>query len=74
MKRPALQNRLFGVLRIAIRTRKVFGTFEKRPLNGDSKPDLCDSDAVFHQLSYQANLGAGLFVVDYKMMNIDLYI
>ena len=24
-------------------------------LNEDSHPDLCDSGAVFHQLSYQAN-------------------
>ena len=30
MKRPALQNKRVGVLRTAFRTRKVFGTFEKR--------------------------------------------
>ena len=30
MKRPALQNKLVGVLRMAFRARKVFGTFEKR--------------------------------------------
>ena len=30
MKRPALQNKQVGVLRMAFRARKVFGTFEKR--------------------------------------------
>ena len=30
MKRPALQNNQVGVLRMAFRARKVFGTFEKR--------------------------------------------
>ena len=30
MKRPALQNEQVGVLRMAFRPRKVFGTFEKR--------------------------------------------
>ena len=30
MKRPALQNKQVGVLRMAFRERKVFGTFEKR--------------------------------------------
>ena len=30
MKRPALQNKQAGVLRIALRARKAFGTFEKR--------------------------------------------
>ena len=30
MKRLALQNKQFGVLRMAFRARKVFGTFEKR--------------------------------------------
>ena len=30
MKRPALQNKQAGVLRMAFRARKVFGTFEKR--------------------------------------------
>ena len=30
MKRPALQNEQFVVLRMAFRARKVFGTFEKR--------------------------------------------
>ena len=30
MKKPALQNKQVGVLRIAFRVRKVFGTFEKR--------------------------------------------
>ena len=30
MKRPALQNKQLGVLRMAFRARKVFGTFEKR--------------------------------------------
>ena len=32
MKRPALRNKWVGVLRIPFRMRKVFGTFEKRPL------------------------------------------
>ena len=30
MKRPALQNKWVEVLRMAFRTRKVFGTFEKQ--------------------------------------------
>ena len=30
MKRQALQNKQVGVLRMAFRARKVFGTFEKR--------------------------------------------
>ena len=30
MKRPALQNKQVVVFRMAFRTRKVFGTFEKR--------------------------------------------
>ena len=30
MKRPALQNKQTGVLRMAFRARKAFGTFEKR--------------------------------------------
>ena len=30
MKRPALQNKQVGVLQMAFRARKVFGTFEKR--------------------------------------------
>ena len=30
MKRPALQNKQAGVLRMAFRARKAFGTFEKR--------------------------------------------
>ena len=47
MKIPALQNKQVVVLRLAFRARKVLGTFEKRA------PDLCDADAVFHQLGYQ---------------------
>ena len=38
MKRPALQNKQVGVLRMAFRARKVFGTFEKRA------PGLMDQD------------------------------
>ena len=30
MKRPALQNKQVGVLRMAFRARKVFGTFQKQ--------------------------------------------
>ena len=30
MKRPALQTKQVGVLRVAFRAQKVFGTFEKR--------------------------------------------
>ena len=30
MERPALQNKRVAVLRMALRVRKVFGTFEKR--------------------------------------------
>ena len=32
MKRPALQNKRVAVLGMALRARKVFGTFEKRAL------------------------------------------
>ena len=37
MKRPALQNKQVGVLRMAFRARRVFGTFEKRALGVDGK-------------------------------------
>ena len=35
MKRPALQNKQVGALRMAFRARKVFRTFEKRALADD---------------------------------------
>ena len=37
MKRQALQNKLDGVLRMAFRARKVFGTFEKRVLGPETE-------------------------------------
>ena len=39
MKRPALQNKRVGVLRMAFRARKVFGSFEKLT-PGDFSIDL----------------------------------
>ena len=38
MKRPALQNKRVGVLRMAFRAGKVFGTFEKRAPERNSGP------------------------------------
>jgi len=40
MKRPALQNKRLGVLRMAFRAQKVFGTFEQRAPERDSNPYL----------------------------------
>ena len=57
MKRPALQNKQAGVLRMAFRARKDFGTFEKRAPGWDSNPDLYDVGAALHQLSYQTDWG-----------------
>ena len=37
----------------------------KRP-GGDSNPDLCDADAVLHQLRYQTNWELVLMCVDHK--------
>ena len=45
MKRPASQNKRVGVLRMAFRSRKVFGTFEKRA------PGLISGNALFNRLS-----------------------
>ena len=53
MKRPALQNNLVVVLRMAFRARKVLGTFEKRA------PDLCscsdDGDCENQQDDHHQN-------------------
>ena len=43
MKRPALQNKLVEVLRMAFRARKVFGTFEKRAPGQLPKRELMQS-------------------------------
>ena len=49
MKRPALQNKRVGVSRIAFRTRKVFGTFEKRaPVGTNGK---CTKKTTDNQVS-----------------------
>ena len=40
MKRPALHNKQVGVLRMALRARKVFGTFEKRAPGFKSRSSL----------------------------------
>ena len=43
MKRPAFQNKQVGVLRMAFRARKVFGTFEKQaPRNKISREYTLD--------------------------------
>ena len=38
MKRPALQSKRVGVLRMAFRARKVFGSFEKRTPGRELNP------------------------------------
>ena len=40
MKRPALQNKRVAVLDMALRARKVFGTFEKRAPGPDGLPNV----------------------------------
>lgn len=54
-KKTALQSRHVGVLQMAILTRKVFGTCEKRAPERDSNPELCNVVAVllnfYHCLS-----------------------
>ena len=55
MKRLALQNKRVRVLRMAIRARKVFGTFEKR---APEKPVVQRLDDAFHyplDKSYQTD-------------------
>ena len=52
MRRPALQNKQAGVLRMAFRARKAFGAFEKRAPEQDLNPDLCDASEVLYLLSY----------------------
>ena len=50
MERPALQNERVGVIRMAFRARKVFGTFEKRT------PDSVMKQLVLHfSLTFEAN-------------------
>ena len=47
MKRPALQNKQAGVLRMALRARKAFGTFEKRAPGIKRAIFVCLIDWVF---------------------------
>ena len=54
MKIPALQNKQVGVLRMAFRIRKVFGTFEKHP----------HSRSILRALSAYDNSGRAGFRVD----------
>ena len=60
MKRRALQNKQVGVLRMALRARKVFGTFEKRAhrLNGKSPISDGTEESVhsLHLSSYTCNV------------------
>ena len=37
MERPALKNKRVGILRMALRVRQVFGTFEKRVLGPNKR-------------------------------------
>ena len=46
MKRPALQDKQVGVLRMAFRARKGFGTFEKRPPGQNFSLSLCEPNSV----------------------------
>ena len=41
-------------------------------LNGDSNPDLCDTCAVLHQLSNQANWEQVVMWVDYKPLDVEI--
>ena len=48
MKRPGLQSKRVGVLQMAFRTRKVFGTFEKRaPERESDKGPVSQSHETF---------------------------
>ena len=50
MERPALQNERVGVIRMAFRAQRVFGTFEKRT------PDSVMKQLVLHfSLTFEAN-------------------
>jgi len=60
MKRPALQNKRDGVLRMVFRARKVFGTFEKQDPEQGLNPYLCDCSVVLFKLSYQINWELGM--------------
>ena len=41
-------------------------------LNGDSNPDLCDTAAVLHQLSYRANWELVVMWVDFKPVDVEI--
>ena len=58
---------------MAFRTRKVFGTFEKRApgLNGDSSRDLYDAGAALYHLSCQANWELVVMRVNDKSVDED---
>ena len=44
----------------------------EKGLNGDSNPDLCDADAVLHQMSYQANWEQVVMWVDYNPVDVEI--
>ena len=44
----------------------------EKGLNEDSNPDLCDSGAMFHQLSYQANWELAVKWVDHKPVDVEI--
>ena len=56
MKRPALQNKQAGVLRMAFRARKDFGTFEKRAPGARTVLLVTEYRDVFFQISFYASM------------------
>ena len=41
-------------------------------LNGDSNHDLCDADAMLHQLNYQANWELVVMWVNYMHVDVEM--
>ena len=60
MKRPALQNKQAGVLRMAFRARKDFGTFEKRAPGVRTVLLVTEYRDVFFQISFYASMNGEL--------------
>ena len=57
---------------MAFPARKVFGTFEKRAIEGDPNPDFCVIDSVLDKLSYQANWELVVIWVDYQPVDVEI--
>ena len=71
MKRPALQNKRVGVLRMAFRAQKVVGTFEQRAPERDSNPYLRDdSSALVLHVRYALMYFSFSFLPTHKNVNI----